>query len=455
MSSDKPLSYQPSDGLTYDPSDAKYWDATALQKEIDRVFEVCNGCRMCFKYCDSFPTLFSLLDDDTHKQDTRNLTAPETKKVMDGCFQCKLCEVQCPYTPRDKHEYQLDFPKLVHRYNAQQNREHGTDLRDSFLGNPDLAGSLARASLGIANKANKVSAHRWLMEKALGIHRDKLLPDFAPQTFEDWAEENGKMKPPGQEAALFQTCYVQNNEPSIGKDTLEVLEKNGVSTACVEGLKCCGMPSWEHGDLDTLRKNARHNLDRLMPHVDAGAKVLAINPTCSMMMRREYPELVAPEDKPRAEKLAAAVQDPGEFLWGIRKEARFSKDFKSTPGEKVAYHAPCHLRAQSKGFKGRDLLRQIPGVEPASTLECCGHDGTFAMKVEGFEASKRVGERAFEGMKSVPDAEVWVTECPLAAVQFEQHAGKKPLHPMTVLARAYRAEGFSTPVKKTEEEEPK
>jgi Fe-S oxidoreductase len=135
--------------------------------------------------------------------------------------------------------------------------------------------------------------------------------------------------------------------------------------------------------------------------------------------------------------------DVSEYLWSIRNEPRFSADFKSTPpGGKVAYHAPCHLRAQAVGFKGRDLLRRIPGVEVAATvMECCGHDGTYAMTVEGHEASGRIGAKAFEGMKAA-EAQVWCTDCPLAAVQFQQFAGNKPLHPMTVLARAYREDGF-------------
>jgi len=241
---------------------------------------------------------------------------------------------------------------------------------------------------------------------------------------------------------LFPTCYVENNEPQVGRDTVEVLEKNGVDVRCTRGLECCGMPAWETGDLDALRRQAKVNLDRLEPHVDAGARVLAINPTCSMMLRREYPELVATEDRERARKVADAVQDPSEFLWSLRNEERFNTDFQSTPGDRVAYHAPCHLRAQAVGFKGRDLLRKIPGVVPALTMECCGHDGTYAMKVEGFEPSARIGKKAFDGMKSTEDAEVWATDCPLAALQFQQHAGRKPMHPMSILARAYRKDGF-------------
>jgi Fe-S oxidoreductase len=439
------ISYAPTEGLSYDPAESKYWEPEMLAMEVTRVFEICHGCRMCFKYCDSFPNLFDFIDK-RHDGDVRQLSAPETAAVMDACFQCKLCEVQCPYTPRDHHDFKLDFPKLVHRFRAIKQRRDGNTLRERVLGDPDTAGKLARASFGLANQMNRVSLHRWFMEKFLGVHREKLLPDFAASTFEAWAARNGKMREqPGAEAVLFQTCFVQNNEPQIGRDTLEVLEKNKVDIVCVKGLECCGMPAWEHGDLKSLQAHARRNLDLLTPHVDAGSKVLAINPTCSMMLRREYPELVAVEDRERAARLSKAVMDPSEYLWSIRNEERFNTNFLSSPGERVAYHAPCHLRAQAVGFKGRDLLRKIPGVTPISVQECCGHDGTYAMTVEGFEPSQRIGKNSFQGLKEA-DAQVWATDCPLAAIQFAQHAGVKPMHPMSILARAYRKDGFPTPV---------
>jgi Fe-S oxidoreductase len=436
MSEPKNISYQPTDGLSYDPKEDKYWDEASLAKEITRVFEVCHGCRMCFKYCDSFPQLFDFIDNK-HDGDVTKLSHEETEAVMDDCFQCKLCEVQCPYTPRDQHEFQLDFPKLVHRFNAIRTKKQGVKLSDRVLGNPDFAGTMARASFGMANVMNRVALHRWFMEVVLGIHRDKLLPDFAGKSFEGWADDEGlTKKKPGGEVVLFQTCYVQHNEPDIGKDTVEVLQRNQVDVRCANHLVCCGMPAWESGNIEELRRRAKINLKVLEPYVDAGAKVLAINPTCSMMLRAEYPELVDEEDRERAQKVAGAVQDPGEFVWGLRKEERFNSEFNDVP-EKVAYHAPCHLRAQGVGFKGRDLIRKA-GAQIATVMECCGHDGTYAMKVEGFEASQRVGKKAFDGMKEGDDA-TWVTDCPLAAIQFEQHAGRKPLHPMSLLARAYRA----------------
>ncbi|MCX4247244.1 heterodisulfide reductase-related iron-sulfur binding cluster [Paraliomyxa miuraensis] len=441
---DKNISYKPTDGLCYDPSEKKYWDEEALGKEITRVFEVCHGCRMCFKYCDSFPTLFSLLDEK-YDGNVRKLTGDDTRAVMNACFQCKLCEVQCPYTPRDGHEFQLDFPKLVHRYAAIERRKRGTTLQDKLVGDPDFAGKAARMSGGMVNSMNRVRLHRWFMEKVLDVHRDKQLPDFASQTFESWAEAEGLTKQgPGGEVVLFQTCFVQHNEPQIGRDTVEVMKRNGVDLRCAKGLQCCGMPAWERGDLKGLRRKAHQSLDVLMPYVEAGAKVLAINPTCSMMLRREWPELLEGADRERATKLAAATMDPSEFLWSIRNEERFDTNFKSSPQGPVAYHAPCHLRTQGVGFKGRDLLRKLPGVKPQLVMECCGHDGTHAMTTHGFEPSQRVGKLAFEGMQKA-EAKWWATDCPLAAIQFEQHAGRKPLHPMSLLARAYRGDSFEAP----------
>lgn len=440
---EKNISYGPTDGLSYDPSEPTYWDEQALGKELTRVFEVCHGCRMCFKYCDSFPTLFSLLDE-RYDGDVRKIDGDDTRAVMNACFQCKLCEVQCPYTPRDGHEFQLDFPKLVHRYSAIERRKRFTTVQDKMLGDPDFAGAAARASHGVVNSMNRVRLHRWFMEKVLGVHRDKLLPDFADDTFESWAEGEGlNAEGPGGEAVLFQTCFVQHNEPQIGRDTVEVMKRNQVDLRCAKGLQCCGMPAWERGDLASLRRKAHANLDVLMPYVEAGAKVLAINPTCSMMLRREWPELLEGDDRIRAAALAEATMDPSEYLWSLRTEERFNTDFASSPEGPVAYHAPCHLRTQGVGFKGRDLLRKLPGVKPQLVMECCGHDGTYAMMTHGYETSQRVGTPAFEGMKKA-EAQWWATDCPLAAIQFEQHAGRKPLHPMSLLARAYRGDSFET-----------
>ena len=435
-----PISYLPTAAVSYDPSEPAYWSPAALHEELRRTFEICHGCRLCFKFCDTFPSLFALID--AREGSVRAVETAEAERVLDTCFQCKLCDVNCPYTVRDHHAFRMDFPKLVHRQRAVRARSRALPLREQILARPDATARLARASFGLANVMNRFRPHRWLLEKALGIHREKWLPRFAATTFEKWARRVGRLAgAPGGEAVLFQTCYVQNNEPEIGRDTVAVLERNRVDVRCAAGLRCCGMPAWEKGDLATVQAAAAHNLRILAPFVAAGAKVLAINPTCSMMLRREYPTLVAPGDREAAARVSAATMDPSEFLWSIREEPRFNTAFRSAPEGPIAYHAPCHLRAQAVGYRGRDLLRKIPGAAPVLVTECSGHDGTYAMTTEGFEPSRRIGGKAFAGMQGA-GASVWATDCPLAALQFAQHAGVQALHPMTILARAYREDGF-------------
>ena len=237
---------------------------------------------------------------------------------------------------------------------------------------------------------------------------------------------------------LFGTCFVTYNRPEVGRAAVEVLVHNDCRVACPE-VVCCGMPAVDAGDLDLARVKARRNVEALLPWVEKGYRVAVVNPTCSLMMRSEYLELLAdPQDPDLAEaagKVAAAVRDLGEYLFELRKEGHFREDFQSTPEGPVAYHAPCHLRMQNIGFRGRDLMRRIPGVKPRLVAECCGHDGTWAMKKE------------FDGMAEV-ESGLWTSDCPLAALQFEQACGRRALHPVEVLARAYRPDGFPTPVVK-------
>ncbi|HET9821058.1 MAG TPA: 4Fe-4S dicluster domain-containing protein, partial [Burkholderiaceae bacterium] len=197
------VSYDPTPGMSYDPAEPKYWQPDAVAGEVHRAFEICHGCRMCFKYCDSFPNLFEALDHRVDG-DVHRLGPADVARVMDACFQCKLCEVQCPYTPRDRHEFQVDFPKLVHRYRGVLTRGRPRTLQQRVLNDPDGAARMARASFGMANAMNRVRPFRVLLEKAVGIHRDKLLPDFAAEPFDAWAEAEGHVKAePGGEAVLF------------------------------------------------------------------------------------------------------------------------------------------------------------------------------------------------------------------------------------------------------------
>jgi glycerol-3-phosphate dehydrogenase subunit C len=317
---------------------------------------------------------------------------------------------------------------------------------------PDRIGKLGTMLPVLANGANRVHAHRVMMEKVLGIHRDKLLPDFAGETFPGWVQRElagADTTPDGQhKVLLYSTCFINWNKPAIGQAAFRVLRHNDCKVAS-PAIGCCGMPALDGGDVNAAKTAARQNVKALSAWVEDGFTIAVINPTCSLMLREEYPELLDdPADPAMAEsarRVAAATRDVGEFLFQQRQAGLFKEDFRSTPNGAIAYHAPCHLRMQNVGFRGRDLMRRIPEARPRLVAECCGRDGTWAMKTENFQRSLKNGQRAFDGMQEA-DAEVWATECPLGALQFTQATGREPMHPVEVLDRAYRADGFPTAI---------
>ncbi len=432
---------RPTDGLSYSPAEPRYWERPGLEKELNRVFDICHGCRLCFNLCPSFAELFEGID--AQGGEVRSLAAGLKRRVVELCYGCKLCEVKCPYSPKEGHEFQLDFPRLMLRARAVEARAKGLALRERMLGDPDRLGRMGARSAALANWAGNFAPARLALERLVGIDRRKKLPEFARESFVGYLKRVGPPSAPEKPAArvaLFHTCFVNYYRPEVGRAALAVLEKNRCAVACPE-QNCCGMPALDGGNVELARKLAQANLATLLPLVRQGFRVAALNPTCALMMRREYPLLLGSEP---ARQLAGAVADTHEVLYELRRAGSFERGFRSTPVS-IAYHVPCHLKAQAIGFRARDLMRLIPGVQIVSAEACTCHDGTWAMKKEFFALSMKWGEKAFAAMTQA-QARVMVSDCPLAALQIEQATGVRPLHPLEVLARAYESDGFADPV---------
>ncbi len=424
----------------YDPTDPRYYDEKDLRSETERVFSLCADCRLCVKFCGSFPKLFDAIDsycttEEYAEVDTKKLKTDDVDEIVDLCFQCKLCYIKCPYTPGN-HDWAIDFPRLMARAKAKQVKQHGVSLGDKLLGNPDLVGKMGTMTSSLANWANESSLHRQFMQSLLGIHKDKKLPSFASRTLAaQFAAKNQKPQAdPAGKIAFFSTCYVNYNQPEIGLDTLEVMARNNVDVAFAYE-RCCGMPQWHNGDMDGATEAARENVAHLLKFVNDGRTVVATNPTCSQMIRVEYPRLLGTED---AKQVAAQTTDPMEFLARLAANGKLNKDFKTSAGT-VNYHMPCHLRAQKVGYKTRDVLSFLPDTKVKVVEECSGHDGTWAMKKENFTASLKWGSKAFNQMAE-GNPQVTCSDCPLAAIQIEQGNGRRPLNPMQILAKSYRGE---------------
>ncbi|GDX80673.1 ferredoxin [Deltaproteobacteria bacterium] len=453
------------------PRDDAYWSREALVAEEKRVFEVCNGCRLCFNLCPSFPALFDAVDalDTTsdpapaaplavdalgnHAAATggAHAAAPRAdvlgqahalerlplsvhQKVVDLCYQCKLCDPICPYTP--PHEFALDFPRLMLRHKAIDARENGVALQDRVLGNPDLIGQLGSLLPTVANFVTNLPLNRAMMEKTVGIHRDRQLPAFANQTFLSWfrarhAEQPAPEAVTGPKVVLFYTCSVQWNEPQVGRAAVEVLEHNGVTVFAPE-MKCCGMPALDGGDVATATSWAKHNVDALLPYVEAGCEIVSPGPTCSFMLKKEWGEYIGSE---AAERIGKASFDLMEYLFRLRKEQRLREDYTTDVGG-VAYHLPCHLKVQKIGFRSRDMLKRLPGAKVTLVDQCSCMDGTWGMKKEFYQLSKDGSQKLMNGLKD-SGAETYSSDCLIAKLQIEEQSGKTVKHPIELMWTAY------------------
>jgi len=419
----------------YDPRSDRFWNRADLREEMLRVFDVCQGCRLCFKFCPAFPSLFDSIDT-AHDGETRQLTGPEMRRVADLCFQCKLCYVNCPYTPDQHHPFNVDFPRLMLRERMVRGREEGITPQDRFLGNPDLSGSLGSLTVPFSNWAIRSRPMRIAMEKIVGVHRDRELPRFNGTTFDRWVRKREKKLKKktggtGGKVALFYTCSVNYNEPDIGKNAVAVLAHHDVRIAIPE-QRCCGMPYLDGGDHANAIENLKFNVRSMRGFADDGYAIVALQPTCGYVLKKEYPWLDAGED---TRAVAAATVDIGEFLMTLHARGKLDTSFRTSPG-RVLYHFPCHLKAQQIGQKSRDLLQLIPGCEVEVVDRCSGMDGTWGMKREYFDASRKVASPIIlRAEESRPDR--ICSDCALAGLQIHQGTGMRSAHPVEILRESY------------------
>lgn len=420
---------------------SEYWDTQALDKELRRQYDICNSCRLCFNLCPGFPNLFRQFDAEAVDNDPDKLSGEQVGEFVDLCYNCKLCFVKCPYTP--PHKFLIDIPKVVMRARAIQARQSGdVGIAEVMLTSPDKVGEIASRAASLVNIANTSQANRWLMEKTIGVHRHKILPKFHAQTFERWFRKNisqpeftvtdATTRP---KAALFHTCIVNYNEPQTGRATVRVLQKNDCAIADPIGQTCCGMPYLDAGRLEPALEHFRQNVRTLLPWVRAGWDIVVPEPTCGMMLKKEYADYLQGEEYEQAVEVSRNVYDLSEYLIKLKSEGKFNYDLPLKPGT-VAYHQPCHLKYQAIGQKSVELLRLAGAQVIFIDKGCSGHDGTWAMKKEYFDLSQKVASKLHRAINE-SEADLVATDCSLAGLQITQGTQRKVIHPIQVLAMAY------------------
>jgi glycerol-3-phosphate dehydrogenase subunit C len=419
-----------------------FYDEAALFHELERVYDICHGCRRCFSLCNSFPTLFDLIDN-SESMELDGVAKSDYWKVVDHCYLCDMCYMtKCPYVP--PHPWNVDFPHLMLRAKAVRFKREGARPRDKLLTSTDLVGRLAGIPVvaQVVNSANKSPTVRRWLDKGAGIHPDAIVPEYHSDTLLRRFKHRTPLAAdpvPGAgtrgRVALFATCYGNYNEPEIGIDLIEVFEHNGIPVRIAERSRCCGMPKLDLGDLDAVKRLKEANIPVLSRLVEEGWDIVAPVPSCVLMFKQELP-LMFPDD-PEAASVRKAIFDPFEYLMLRHGEGKLRTDFKKSLG-KIAYHVPCHLRVQNLGLKTRDVLALVPGTQFEVVERCSGHDGTYAVKRESHDISMKICRPVVSRVQDA-GADHYTSDCPMAGHQIENglRDGRKPEHPLSLLRQAY------------------
>jgi len=421
-----------------------FYDEASLLKELERVYDICHGCRRCFNLCNAFPTLFDAIDES----DSMELDSVDKRvfwQVVDHCYLCDMCYMtKCPYVP--PHEWNVDFPHLMLRAKAVKYRQGKTGARDRILSSTDLVGRLAGIPVvsSVVNTVNKTRAGRAVVEELFEVHSHAHLPEYHSRTLRKRLDGSRNRDaeaaapaagPTRGRVALFATCYGNYNEPELGEDLIAVFEHNDVPVRLVDTERCCGMPKLELGDLEAVAKAKQFNVPRLAALVDEGWDIVAPVPSCVLMFKQELP-LMFPDD-PDVAKLRDSIYDPFEYLAIRHKHDLLKTDFKRGLG-RIAYHVACHLRVQNMGMKTRDLLQLVPDTSVDAIERCSGHDGTYAVKKEFHEVSMKICKPVVSRVQK-SHADHYCSDCPMAGHQIENGLadGSRPEHPLKLLRMAY------------------
>lgn len=422
--------------------DPEYYNEEKLNKELERVYDICHGCRRCVNLCNAFPTLFDLVDNSA-TMEVDGVDKKDYGKVVDQCYLCDLCYMtKCPYVP--PHEWNVDFPHLMLQAKAVKHRQGGNKLRDKILTSTDAVGSIAGIPLvaQAVNTVNKLVVARALMDKVAGIHPEATLPEFHSNNLrkrdkarkkkgirvEATANTRGKV-------ALFVTCYGNRNAPGMVEDLIAVFEHNNIPVTLTEQERCCGMPKLELGDLEAVARAKEFNIPELIKLIDAGYDIITPIPSCVLMFKQELP-LLFPEDTD-VQKVRDAIYDPFEYLSLRHKDGKLNTQFKNTLG-KVAYHVPCHQRVQNIGLKTKEILSLVPDTSIEAIERCSGHDGTYAVKSESHDFSMKIC-RPIANRIAKTAVQHYISDCPMAAEQIALalNDGSRPESAFALLRHAY------------------
>ncbi len=389
-------------------------------------FEECTKCTICTVYCPVLKVNPFYPGPKQAGPDGERLRLKDPfffNYALKYCLNCKRCEVACPSGVKVADLIQAARLK----YDTSKPK-----LRDRLLASTDFMGSAARPLAPVVNGITGLATTRALLDATLKIDHRRVFPKYSGRSFEGWLSRREKEQASfANQVAYFHGCYVNYNNPALGKDLVKVLNALGFGVQLLHKEKCCSIAMISNGMTREATRNARHNVAVLQEAVDRHLPVVTTSSTCTLTLRDEYPALLGVDNSGVRDSVTIATRFIFEQIEN-GAQLRFKKDFH----KRVAYHTPCHMEKLGWGVFTEKLLQKIPGLEFVHLESaCCGIAGTYGFKKENYDASQAIGEELFFQIRRL-DPEVVACDCETCKWQIEMSTGYQVMHPVSILAEA-------------------
>lgn len=392
-------------------------------------FEQCIKCTVCTVYCPvaAVNPLYPGPKQSGPDGERLRLKRPEFyDEALKYCLNCKRCEVACPSNVRIGDIIQSARIKF-------SKKKPG--LREFALANTDLVGSISTTVAPVVNATLGSKPVKAMMDAVLKIDHRRTFPKYSQGTFEGWMKKQREAQSAfPKQVSFFHGCYVNYNNPALGKDFVKIMNALGIGVQLLEKEKCCGVALISNGFINQAKRQAKVNVASIRKASgEQGMPVLATSSTCTFTLRDEYPHLLGIDNADVRDKIELATRYIYRLLKSGDVKLRFRED---APKIRVAYHTPCHMEKLGWSYYSIELLKMIPSVElTVLDSQCCGIAGTYGFKKENYATSQAIGESLFRKIEA-SGCDIVATDCETCKWQIEMSAAKKVEHPLSILASA-------------------
>jgi glycerol-3-phosphate dehydrogenase subunit C len=396
-------------------------------EDVRLTLDHCVKCNICNTFCpvSNVTTLFPGPKYVGPQAERYRIGSVTPDHSLDYCSGCGICTQVCPQGVKIAEINNKARAKMV---------AGKIPLRNKLIARPALLGQLGMPVAPLANLVLKLRPVRWLMEAVLGIHRDAPMPHFSWWSFQGWARRHAAPPQTKRTVVYFHGCSANYYEPHVGQAAVAVLERNGCKVI-IPPQGCCGLPLQSNGDYDNARRYARDLVSRMLPYVEQGFDVVSTSTSCSLMLKREYREILD-LDQPDFRRVSEHTYDICEYLRQLLDQGEFDTHFQPV-NLAVPYHAPCQQKAHGMGRPALDLLELIPGLRVIEIdADCCGTAGTYGYKREKYSIAMAVGDKLFRDIRAT-SPELSICDSETCRWQIVHGTRLPSVHPVELMARAY------------------